>query len=213
MNVSSDRPDLQQPIVHLTLFANRLLELDHQYRLFAPFLTFNGCKPRAVSEGVFAVKKKSAVVAPGVPAPRAGKKSDTNFFKKSPSKGRDDSNVYLSGQIEGANRGRPQFSADIKLESPFDTAGFFQELGPYFNLKASTAKAADANSMSFGLKLRHAFPFKIKTIPGTTRIAPDQPLLSGIVWEITPGFESDRRFDNVNLLVGNKFVFCSQGAR
>ncbi|HKO98695.1 MAG TPA: hypothetical protein VJU86_16975 [Pyrinomonadaceae bacterium] len=205
VSVNSDRSNLQQDIVHLTLFSNRLLELGHEYRLFAPFLTFSGCKPKAVSEAAFSVTEKRAVGTAVVAAPLA--RPETNYFKKSPSKGRADSNVYLSGQIEGANRGSPQFAADIKLESPFDTAGFFHELGPYFNFKASTASAADANSMSFGLKLRHAFPFKIRTVEGTTEIARDQPFLSGIVWEITPGFESDRQFDNINLVAGNKFVF------
>jgi hypothetical protein len=205
--VTADRPDLSQPIVNLFLVLNRSLDADHEYRLFAPFLTFEGCSPKSVPEAAFTVTKKKAgtTVVGGTTPPK--EKPKTDFFKKSASKGRDDSNVYLSGQIEGAKGGKPQFSSDIKLESPFDTAGFFQELGPYFNLKASTAKAADANSMNFGLKLRHAFPFKIKTVPGTTRLADKQPILSGIVWELTPGFESDRRFNNVNVLVGNKFVF------
>jgi hypothetical protein len=208
--VTADQPDITQPIVNLFLVLNRALEVDHEYRLFAPSLTFEGCVPKSVPEGAFKVTKKKepatgTTAGGGTNPPK--EKPDTNFFKKSASKGRDDSNVYLSGQIEGAEGGKPQFSADIKLESPFDTASFFQEIGPYFNFKASTATAADANSMNFGLKLRHAFPFKVRTIPGTTRLADKQPILSGIVWELTPGFESDRRFDNVNVMVGNKFVF------
>ncbi|MBC7911583.1 MAG: hypothetical protein H7Y30_13835 [Pyrinomonadaceae bacterium] len=208
--VTADRPDLSQPIVNLILVLNRALDSDHEYRLFAPFLTFEGCSPKSVPEAAFTVTKKkpptAGTTAGGVATP-SKPKPETDFFKKSPSKGRDDSNVYISGQLEGAKGEQAQFSADVKLESPFDTAGFFQELGPYFNFKASTADEADANSMNFGLKLRHAFAFKIRTVPGTTQLAAKQPFLSGIVWELTPGFESDRRLDNVNVMVGNKFVF------
>lgn len=199
--VKEDRHDISLPIANLFLTLNRALEPDHEYRLFAPDITFNGgCRPQAVPEGT--VKFKNPAAAATRPAPK-----ETDFFKKSPAKGRDDSNVYLSGQIEGANGSSPQFSADIKLESPFDTATFFQELGPYFNLKASTAKAADANSMNFGLKLRHSFPFPVRLKKGTTELADKQPLLSGIVWDLTPGFESDRRFDNVNVVLGNRLSF------
>lgn len=208
--VTADQPDITLPIANLFLVLNRSLDADHEYRLFAPFLTFEGCAPKSVPEAAFKVIKKKetatgTTAGGGATTPKERPKTD--FFKKSASKGRDDSNVYISGQIEGAKGGKPQFSSDIKLESPFDTSGFFQELGPYFNFKASTADDADANSMNFGLKLRHAFPFKIRTIPGTTRLADKQPFLSGIVWDLTPGFESDRRFDNVNLMVGNKIVF------
>lgn len=199
--VKPDRPDISLPITDLFLTLNRPLDDDHEYRLFAPGLTFKGgCRPRAVPEGTVTLRN---------PAPAGGRvpPPDTDFFKKSPSKGREDSNVYLSGQLEGASGSGPQISADIKLESPYDTAGFFQELGPYFNFKASTAKAADANSMDFGLKLRHAFPVPVRLKPGTTQLAEKQPLLSGVVWDLTPGFESDRRFDNVNVMVGNRFIF------
>lgn len=205
--VKPDRPDISLPITDLFLTLNRPLDDDHEYRLFAPALTFippglniGGCRPQAVPEGTVTFKG---------PAPAGGRvlPPDTDVFKKSPSKGRDDSNVYLSGQLEGANGSSPQISADIKLESPYDTAGFFQELGPYFNLKASTATGSDANSMSFGLKLRHSFPVPVRLNPGTTQVAKKQPLLSGVVWDLTPGFESDRRFDNVNVTVGNRFIF------
>lgn len=188
-------------ITELTLILNRSLEPDREYRLFVPDITYQGCRPQAVPEGKVAFKSAPAGGGPRPSSP------NTDFFKKSPAKGREDSNVYLSGQLEGANGSSPQVSADIKLESPFDTTIFFQELGPYFNLKASTSKAADANSMNFGLKLRHSFAFPVRLKPGTRQLAEKQPLLSGIVWDLTPGFESDRRFDNVNVMLGNRFVF------
>ena len=192
---------LSLPVANLYLTLNRSLEPDREYRLFAPDITYSGgCRPQAVPEGTVAFKSPPA---PGARPPSPEK----DFFNKSAAKGRDDSNFYLSGQLEGANGGSPQFSADIKLEPRIDTSSFFQELGPYFNLKASTSKAADANSMNFGLKLRHSFPFPVRLKPGTKQLAKKQPFLSGIVWDITPGFESDRRFDNVNVLLGNRFAF------
>lgn len=201
VEVKEDRFDLSLPIADLFLTLNRSLEPDREYRLFAPDITFSGgCRPKAVPEGKVSFK---TAPAPGSRPPSP----DTDFFKKSAAKGREDSNVYLSGQIEGANGSSPQISADIKLETPFDTSIFFQELGPYFNLKASTSKAADANSMTFGLKVRHSFAFPVRLKPGTKQLAEKQPFLTGIAWDITPGFESDRRFDNVNVLLGNRLIF------
>ena len=203
LEVRPDRVDLSLPIADVFLILNRSLQPDREYRLFAPDITYNnGCRPQAVPEGTVTFKSAPAGGGPRPPSP-----DDTNFFEKSSSKGRDDSNVYLSGQIEGANGSSPQISADIKFDVPWDTATFFQELGPYFNLKASTAEAADANSMNFGLRLRHAFPIAPRFIAGTRQLAPKQPLLRGIVWDIMPGFESDRRFDNVNVLLTNRFAF------
>lgn len=48
VGVRPDRVDLSLPIADLFLTMNRPL---HEYRLFAPFLTYQGCKPEAVPEG------------------------------------------------------------------------------------------------------------------------------------------------------------------
>ena len=203
VDVRDDRRDLSLPIANLFITLNRSLEDNHEYRIFAPDVTFlNGCRPQAVPEGSLTVRPAAVAAHGGRITP-----PETNFFTKSPAKGREDSNVYLSGQIEGAKGSAPQISADVKLESPFDTATFFHEIGPYFNLKASTSDDADANSMNFGLKLRHAFLVPVRLKKGTTQLADKQPLLTSVVWELTPGFESDRRFDNVNTMLGTRFIF------
>lgn len=203
VEIKPDPPNIF-PVTHVDLILNRSLEPDREYRLFAPDITYHGCRPNAVPEGTVTFKSPPAA---GTRPPSPEK----DFFQKSPSKGREDSNVYLSGQLEGANGSSPQVSADIKFEPRIETSTFFQELGLYFNLKASTAKAADANAMNFGLKLRHSFAFPVRlkkgTPEGVIELADEQPFLSGVVWDLTPGFESDRRFDNVNVLLGNRFVF------
>lgn len=203
VDVREDRLDTSLPIANLFLTLNRSLEENHEYRIFAPGVTFLGrCRPQAVPEGSLTVRPAAVAAAHVRTTP-----PETNFFDKSPAKGREDSNVYLSGQVEGANGSAPQISADVKLDIPWDTATFFHEIGPYVNFKASTSDDADANSLNFGAKLRHAFLVPVRFQEGTTTLAKKQPFLRSVVWEMTPGFESDRRFDNVNFMFGNRVIF------
>jgi hypothetical protein len=106
-----------------------------------------------------------------------------------------------------------RLSADLKLDVPSDVEwGIFQSFAPYFNLKASTAKKADANSLNFGAQVAAPFNISRKIDPATDRPRlPDRRLLTGVVWKLGGGFESDRRFHNINILSTNKVVFVPRG--
>lgn len=225
---SDSRPkDPAVSIPSVTLILNRPLNRFHEYRVFQSRLTFHGCPLKATLEGTVEAEKKDDGPA-GTPAGSQGKTQESGTFvgnllglaHKSPSKGRDDSNVYLSGHIEGARGGKTQFSTDTKLDLPHSTNGFFGEIGPYFDLKASTAKGADADSMSFGLKLRtgHVFPRKLDTVirdGHEVRVfhEPDKRLLTGITFDLMPGIESDKRFRNINTVLGNRLSFITNSSR
>lgn len=210
------------------LILNRPLNRSHGYLVIQSRLTFNGCPLKGAITGT--VKAESDEHKPpagtGGGAPENAKGGGTfignllGLSRKTPSKGRDDSNVYLSGHIDGARGSKTQFSTDIKLDLPHTTNGFFIEVGPYFDLKASTAKDADADSMDFGVKLRtvHRFPRRLDTVIRDGREVrkfhePDGRVLTGIVFDLTPGFESDRRFRNVNTLLGNRLSFVPNSPR
>jgi hypothetical protein len=161
----------------------------HVYRLAALNLTFLGCIPeeKGTSEVTF--------LKPSTKPP-----STTVFFPRSKSKGRDDSNVYLQGAIEGARGGKTQFSADIKIDIPYNLRKKrYTEIGPYFNLKTSTADGADANSLSTGAKLS-------TVIKGW-----ESGFVRNVTWEPTVGIEGDRHFDNVNGVVGNTIYLVTAG--
>jgi hypothetical protein len=183
------------------LYLNQPLKEGHAYHLFQASLTFKGCKPDAPLDFGWVVKKKDSGSSGGPPT--APKPPKPNFFSRSKSKGRADSNVYLSGEIEGAKGTKTQFSTDTKIDVPFATKIFFDEIGPTFDLKASTSKDADADSLNFGVKLRHAHNISRDVDP----LAPDHRLLRGLVWDLLPGIESDRRFKNTNALLGTRLYF------
>jgi hypothetical protein len=218
--------DPLEDIPAVALILNRPLNRFHEYRVFQSRLTFHACPLKAALEGIVEAEKKDdpSTGTGGVP----GKPKETGSFvgnilglgHKSPSKGREDSNIYLSGQIEGARGSKTQFSTDTKLDLPHSTNGFFGEIGPYFNLKASTAKAADADSMDFGVKFRtgHVFPRKLDTVTTGGRAVrkfhvPDKRVLTGITFDLMPGIESDRRFRNINTLLGNRLSFVTNSSR
>jgi hypothetical protein len=189
------------PVTDVRITLSAPLVTGHPYRLTAPNLTFEGCSPKAKPSGWVTVATAPNPIEPT-------KKPD--YFPRTKAKGREDSNVYLSGAIEGAEGGSPQTSADIKVDVPTDVDwGIFQSIGPYFDLKTSTAKKADANAMKFGLKL--SAPFNIGSVLDPTTGAPQKRLLRGLVWNTTGGFESDRRFDNINTIWGNQLAFVLSG--
>lgn len=190
--VSKAEPDnraSQATFTTIKLTIAETLIKDHIYRITALNLTILGCTPE---------EKGSAVVEFLKPQPRPP--STTTYFPRSKSKGRDDSNVYLQGSIEGARTGKAQFSADIKVDIPYilntkrDTA-----IGPYFNLKVSTADAADADSIITGAKFSRVIA------------SSDSGFVRNVIWSPTVGIEGDRHFDNVNGIVGNTFYFVTAG--
>jgi hypothetical protein len=209
-NVAPDNPDNAPTFVTVTLGLFKPLNVDHNYRLRAQFLTFEGCHPKEedTPEALLKIRK----------ADQAGKPVD--HFAKQKSKGRDDSNVYLAGQIEGARGGKPQISADIKIDQPFllnlgaepkagqDPATVHRKLirvGPYFDLKASTAEDADADSLKFGGKFEVPFNISQKNHPSLHRA------LTSVQWLPAGGFEADRRFHNVNTIFSNTIRFIVPG--
>lgn len=175
------------------------LDMAHIYRLSAPSLTFLGCQTKEDEKPDTLVQKKKLPqpVSPGQPAPPPKKK---NFFPMGKAEDRNDSNVYLAGSLEGARGGKPNFSADIKIEVPYViNPGKAIDVRPYFNLKSSTAKNGDSDSLNFGGKFR--IPFN------TSNSGP----LRYVLWEPAGGFESDRRFGNVNLITSQLLTFGIPG--
>jgi hypothetical protein len=203
-------PSSDRDFTTVLLSLNQPLKPGHEYRIFQQHLTFFGCKPKTILEGSFQVKDNTAGGAGasmGTGASAGGEKKPS-FFAKSPSDGRDDSNVYLSGEIEGAHKSKTQFTSDVKIDIPLASAGVFDRIGPYFSMKASTAKDADANSLKFGAKLRHSHNISRPSDPTTHQfIGDDRRVLTGLVFDLIPGFESDRRFNNVNTLLDTRLYF------
>lgn len=203
----------------ILLYLNQQLKPKHEYRVFQKHLKFYGCESEAILEWKWTVKDKTGGggASPGSAAGGGDDDDGPSYFGRSPSEGREDSNVYLAGQIEGAHGSKTQFSGDVVIDVPLASVGVFDSLGPYFSMKASTADEADANTLNLRAKLRHTHVIRRKADPVTHQfVGKDERLLTGLVFDLLPGVESDRRFDNVNALLGMRLYFIPRvqgGAR
>lgn len=164
------------------------LKITHDYRLQAPYLTFLGCSTKGDEHPDVIVKKKKSTTVPAQQEPEKN-----TYFPIEKAEDRKSSNVYLSGSFAGASGGKPDFTADIKIDIPrvLTTGGTrLREIDfrPYFELKTSTAENSDADAMSFGGKFR--FNWNVA----------NRGFLRYVLWEPALGFESDRRFKHINLI-------------
>ena len=161
---------------------------DHTYLVTAANLLFDECpsnKPTTAFSKVTVAKGTETAKKSILP------------FTFSATKGRDDSDLYFSGLIQGAEGTKASYTADIKTQvqvpvksastsgnNKFRAGWWFV---PNFDFKASTDPKADGNSVNIGTSLTHGF-----LLPNTL-----------FTWdELTPGYavESDKQFRAINTL-------------
>lgn len=99
----------------------------------------------------------------------------------------DESDVYISGQLNGAHKRKPGYTTEIKLQK-------YMPLGkwawtPFFKLNASTDVDADPDAMEAGVNFRYV-SLKHKSY-----------------FDNEFKLESERDFDNTNLVYGTRVTF------
>jgi hypothetical protein len=108
----------------------------------------------------------------------------------------EDADYYISGNITGAHKKKTAFTTEIKIQ-PYQR-GYFQNklifTPVYFKLNASTAADADPDNMEIGFKLRNVFNKKFAGFSGAF-------LDNGVK------IESERDFDNTNLIAETRLIF------
>lgn len=145
--------------------------------------------------------------------------SNAATFDIRPSKGKEDSNFYIAGELTGATDSKPNFSADIKIDIPFIARRPATKF--FFDLKANSNSTADPDSLNIGVQYSkaHAFNFSASdTTQNSTsgscissEPCPDlakQPdrWLSQINYALYTKIESDREFANTNFLGGGSLT-------
>lgn len=157
------------------------------YILSIPNLTFNGCKPK---------KLAFTTVVVLTPTPAGQTPPEPSPFVESKSTGRADSDIYIAGQLEGAKGSSAVKTLDAKIQLPIGISLFRenQDLVPFLDLKTSSNKKADADSLKVGALIRSPF---------TT----DQPWLTNIVWDTEGRIEGNKNFKNVNAIWANSVHF------
>jgi hypothetical protein len=155
-------------------------EAGHQYILSNVRLTFNGCAP---SQPPFTLLLFKLTEPP--------------VFVSRKANGRQDADIYVEGQLEGARKSRAKQTIDVKVQLPISVKSFLgrqRDFVPFFDLKASNSKKADADSLKFGGMLRTNYNF-------------EHLGLTNLSWETDGRIEADRKFDNVNAVWGNTLYF------
>jgi hypothetical protein len=211
-DVIADNPAHLPQFNGLILQINAPLNASHLYRVEALSLTFLGCRPSDADLPTETLLKIKQAPSPSSPP------QTTNYFALSKSDGREDSNIYIKTAIEGTRAGDPAFSVDMKYEIPFslnpdtssDSSGANAsrtviDIVPYFDLKTSSAENGDSDSLNFGAKFRVPFNISEKNHPALFK------WLRYVRWDPGAGFESDRRFRNVNLVLNNRLTFGIPG--
>lgn len=163
------------------------------YLLSTKSLTFSGCKPQ---KPVFTI-----IVIPQPPNPTATPAAPSPFVSGK-SNGRSDSDIYFAGQIEGARKGKATKTIDLKVELPLGVSIFreHQDLIPYIDLKASSNKKADADSLKFGALLRSPFNVRNATL---------NKVATNVVWEIDGRIEGNKNLKFINGVLGNTLYFVT----
>lgn len=146
-------------------------------------------------------------------------RQEPKSFSLTPSQGRSDSDLYLSGLLQGAQGSKASYTADVKFQMPWvlrdaslGTGRPYQpeiDFVPMFDFTGSTNAKADGNSVTVGT----LFWLILPTDPVK------HPALNAAISSLIskPGFvlESDRRFEDLNTIFSfrNYFVLRSFGTR
>lgn len=117
-------------------------------------------------------------------------------------KERKDADVYVEGNLEGAKSAKTSFTVDASVGKKFiyndeDPEYFWQ---PFFNIKASTNKKADPDSLNFGVKFENP-----------TGLIPNNPFqIRRLYFSEAAKFEADKDFKSVNLVGDFRSKFVSR---
>lgn len=164
------------------------------YFVTAANLTF-GNKPVKGMLQAKLEKPPSGLPSAGLPAGTTNPTPHPFVFSKS--KGRQDSNIYIAGEVSGASGKGPFTSLDAKFLLPFlvkEFRGRVHTFSPFFDLRASTNPSSDPDSANMGLL------WEWPVLPGSGGVFGD------LFWENSGKFEAQRDFENNNIVWESRFV-------
>ena len=184
----------------------RLSDKKH-YHLYVMGLTYAGKASEPPPQAAVTFPDASLLTpaaAGSQSSPEAQDETSGDSLSFTAADGREDANVYLSGQVAGASGKDFEGSVDIKLEYPHRRVigGRVHNFDPFFELKAATAEDADPDTMSFGLR----WEFPAWRYRGDNLKAP----IRRIIWRNSPKIEAERDFDNTNFIWESRFRFMSR---
>lgn len=153
-------------------------------------ITFDGCSPGKEGFVTFAYNPPSPGTAPAEPSPYdLAKTSD-----------RTKADIYLMGNLEGTKGEKAVKSVDLKVQLPFavDLIQRGNLLIPYLDMKYSSNKKANTDSLNVGLILRSGANLS------------KEGFFRSIVWDLDGRIEGNNNLKFINGIVGNRFTFVTK---
>ena len=190
----------------LTIYVDPSVRLDpkHHYHLYVLNVLFNG-KASDDPQPQSVIEFPKAVTAPVAQREKEqGDPAIRDSLSFTAADGREDSNIYLSGEYSGASGKKFNGSVDVKVDIPFRRiiGNRIHSFDPFFEIKASNDPKADPDSLSFGLN----WEWPIWRYRGDNLQAP----IRRIIWRNAPKIEANRDFDNANFIWESRFQFMSR---
>lgn len=119
-----------------------------------------------------------------------------NRVVKKEAKNVDDADVYIAGEVNGAHKRKTTFSTEIKLQKLKAKDKWDYTPYGFFKLNTSTDPDADPDRMEFGFRFGRFF---------------DKTIFTSSYWENEAKIESERDFENTNLLYSSRLIFTPAG--
>lgn len=177
------------------------------YHIYITGLLFNGKPTKGPVQGPISVAAKAPKDASGT-APVGSSADNSEDVPKATwalksSKGRDDSDLYLSYEVTSVRHKPTTGAADLKIKIPFHQDFWKRShmFSPFFEMKASSNASADPDSIKFGGEWR--MPLYVGENPEATFWYTQVDLIS------SAGIEAPKDFDNVNAVGEERFLFPS----
>lgn len=179
------------------------LNPDYHYHLYVFNVSFEGTVATSPPQRVVDFAK-AAAPAPTGTAVEEQSDPTKDSLSFTAAEGRDDSNIYLSGEFVAATKSRPNFSGDIKVEIPVRRVigDRIHEFNPFFELKVGHGPDVDPDSMKLGMN----WEFPAWRYRGDDLQFP----IRRIFLKNAPQLEAEKDWDNVNFVLDSRFRFMSR---
>jgi hypothetical protein len=190
----------------ITVFLDPSIRLDPKkhYHLYVLNVLFEGKTSNDPPQKSLTFAK-SITAGNNVPTPETDKKDNVkDSLSFTAADGRDDSNIYISGEAIASKGNKPNFSADIKVEIPFRKiiGNRIHNFNPFFELKAGQGPDVDPDTMKLGLN----WEFPAWRYGGDNLQLP----IRRILLKNAPQIEAEKDWDNVNFVIDTRLRFVSR---
>ena len=179
------------PTFFINVYYHGTFETSKTYLIYIDGMTFDGCDP---GSEVFATMSRET------PPPQPPAPNTNSPYGLGKADDRDGSDLYVSGAIEGARHGKAVKTIDLKLAIPIAVKVFQNGniLSPYVDLKTSSDKSADADSLNIGAVLTSGVQIGKKGF------------FRSLVWDLDGHLEGNKNLKFINGVISNKLYFTTK---